>query len=121
MNILAIDDNSIIRQLITMTLNRAGDMDSVNVETGQEALELAKTTRFDLVIMDWQMYPMGGCELLTAIRQLPNYQKTPIIVISADSEEKTKQIAKDHGATGWMVKPFNPEKLIEKIRKLAQS
>jgi len=120
MHILAVDDNITIRQLIAMTLKNTTDLSGQVVATGAEALSLAQRTPFDLIIIDWQMQPMDGQALLTALRQIPHHRKTPIIVLSADSDVDTKQIAKDTGATGWIVKPFNPVKLTELIRKLIQ-
>jgi len=118
MHILAVDDNLTIRQLITLTLKNTPDMRVVATEKGDEALRLAETTPFDLILIDWLMHPMNGEELLKAIRQLPLHNKTPIIVLSADSNAEVKQKAKQLGANGWIVKPFNPIKLIDLIRQM---
>jgi two-component system chemotaxis response regulator CheY len=121
MHILAVDDNVTIRQLVSLTVKNTSDMRVTATEKGVEALQLAKDTPFDLILIDWLMHPMDGEALLKAIRQLPLHEKTPIIILSADSNENEKQKAKQLGANGWIVKPFHPTKLIELIRQMKLS
>jgi two-component system chemotaxis response regulator CheY len=118
MHILAVDDNITIRQLITLTLKNTPDMRVTATEKGEEAIQLARTTPFDLILIDWLMHPMDGEALLKAIRQLPLHENTPIIILSADSNQSEKQKAKALGANGWMVKPFHPIRIIELIRQM---
>ncbi len=118
MHILAVDDNLTIRQLITLTLKSTTDIHVTAAETGAEALEMTAKTPFDLILIDWSMHPMDGQDLLSAIRQQALHSKTPVIVLSADSNADQKQKAKHLGANGWMVKPFHPNKLIELIRQM---
>lgn len=118
MHILAVDDNISIRQLISLTIKNTPDIRVTLAEKGDEALALAESTPFDLILIDWLMHPTNGEVLLAKIRQLPLHGQTPIVVLSADSNNKEKQKARKLGANGWMVKPFNPIKLIELIRQM---
>jgi len=118
MHILAVDDNITIRQLISLTIKNTPDIRVTLAEKGDEALALAESTPFDLILIDWLMHPMNGEVLLAKIRQLPLHGQTPIIVLSADSNSKKKKKARKLAANGWIVKPFHPIKLIELIRQM---
>lgn len=118
MKILAVDDNITIRQLISLTIQNTPDIHVTLAGTGEEALAFARSTPFDLILIDWSMHPMDGENLLTTVRRLPLHGKTPIVVLSADSNEEPRKKAKELGANAWIVKPFNPIKLVELIRQM---
>lgn len=110
--ILAIDDNTVIRDVVEFTLQ---DRHSVTVaNNGKEGIALAEASQFDVIITDISMPEMNGIEFVTEIRKNKSYAKTPILILTANLEEN-KQKIKDCGATGWILKPFKPEKLLETI------
>ena len=120
MHILAVDDNITIRQLISMTIKKTSDIRVSLAQSGQEALDMARVTPFDMFLIDWSMHPMDGEKLLETIRRLPLHKKTPIIVLSANSNEDDKYKAEALGANAWIVKPFHPIRLIEIIRDMVK-
>jgi two-component system chemotaxis response regulator CheY len=87
-------------------------------ESGASALNVAKTTSFDLVISDLNMPGMDGLTLVSQLRQLPAYRSTPILILTTEMDPQKKQAAKAAGATGWIVKPFDPAQLLATIRKV---
>jgi two-component system chemotaxis response regulator CheY len=118
MNILAVDDSHTICQLIEMVLSTVKGFEIDTVEDGQAALDLFQKKHYDLLIVDWMMQPMTGEQLIRAVRHTDQGKTLPIIVLSAEAERELKDTAKAIGATGWMVKPFNPHSLIELILNL---
>lgn len=115
--ILAVDDSKSMRQMVSMSLKSAGH-DVTEAEDGLHALGIAKTTQFDLVVTDINMPNMNGIELITALRAMPNYKFTPILCLTTESSGDMKTKGKDAGATGWIVKPFSPEKLLSVIGRV---
>ncbi|KZZ42572.1 Fis family transcriptional regulator, partial [Oleiphilus sp. HI0085] len=85
---------------------------------GQQALDKAKTTAVDLVLSDVNMPVMDGIELVKNLRTLPDYKFTPILMLTTESAGDKKMQGKNAGATGWLVKPFNPEQLLATIKKV---
>lgn len=110
--ILAIDDNDVIRDVLRFTLQNRHDV--TLAYSAEEGSSLAEDTQFDLIITDLSMPGMNGIEFIKKIRKNKSYASTPILVLTADLEEP-KDKAKESGATGWILKPFNPKKLIEII------
>ena len=104
--------------MITFTLKGA-NFDVVEAEDGVHALEVAKGRKLDLIITDVNMPRMDGLTLVARLRALPEFKFTPILVLTTESDPSKKQRAREAGATGWIVKPFNPEKLVEAIRRVA--
>lgn len=115
--ILAVDDSASMRQMVRYTLEGAG-YTVVQAGDGVEALELAKTTTADLVLTDVNMPRMDGLTLVRELRALSTYKFTPMLVLTTESGQDTKQRGKQAGATGWIVKPFNPEQLLATIAKV---
>ncbi|TJY62830.1 response regulator [Sinimarinibacterium sp. CAU 1509] len=115
--ILAVDDSTSMRQMVAFTLKSAG-FDVAEAEDGVAALELAKKERFKLVLCDVNMPNMDGITLVKQLRQLPDYKFTPLLMLTTESGPEKKQEGKQAGATGWLVKPFNPEQLIATINKV---
>ncbi|MDH5766414.1 MAG: response regulator [Gammaproteobacteria bacterium] len=115
--ILAVDDSSSMRQMVTFTLKGAG-FDVVEAVDGQDALDKAKSRPFDLVVTDVNMPVMDGITLIRNLRQEANYKFTPLLMLTTESAADKKAEGKEAGATGWIVKPFNPEQLINTIKKV---
>jgi len=118
-NILISDDSASMREMVEFTLV-AENHQVMQADDGKQALILAKEYQFDLIITDVNMPNIDGLELVRALRNLPNYQFKPILVLTTETDSEKKQIAKTAGATGWIVKPFNPDKLLAAIRKVLE-
>jgi two-component system chemotaxis response regulator CheY len=117
-NILAVDDSVSIRQLVSLTLQAAGHQVTV-AKDGSEALTLAKGNgAFQVFITDLNMPVMDGIALVKNLRALDKYKHTPILLLTTELDPAKKAAAKTAGATGWMVKPFDPEQLLATIRKV---
>ncbi len=114
--ILTVDDSPSIRQMLTYVLTSNG-YEVIEASDGEEGLALAKTHRADLVLTDQNMPRMDGITLIKALRRLPEYKKVPIMMLTTESSQALKQQGREAGATGWMVKPFDPEKLLEMLRR----
>lgn len=104
-----------MRTMIDTTLKMGGHNVTL-AEDGVEGLTAAKGKTFDLVLTDVNMPNMDGLTLLTEIRKLPGYLKTPLIVLTTVETQEAKNKAKLSGATAWMVKPFTPDKLLNTIK-----
>ena len=115
--ILAVDDSASMRQMVRYTLEGAG-YEVVQAADGVEALDLAKTRGVDLVLTDVNMPRMDGITLVKELRGLDSYKFTPMLVLTTESGPETKQRGKQAGATGWIVKPFNPDQLLATIARV---
>ena len=115
--ILAVDDSASMRQMVAFTLKQAGH-EVVEAEDGQKALAAAKGKAFNLVISDVNMPVMDGITLIKELRALPNYKFTPILMLTTEAGADKKQEGKAAGATGWIVKPFNPEQLLSTVNRV---
>ncbi|WP_306591719.1 response regulator [Geothrix sp. 21YS21S-4] len=115
--ILTVDDSSTMRQMITFTLKGA-NFDVLEASDGVEALEVAQGKQLSLVITDVNMPRMDGITLVQRLRALPEFRFTPILVLTTEARGDIKQKGKEAGATGWIVKPFSPEKLLEVVNKV---
>ena len=116
--ILIVDDSASMRQMVEFTLKEAGHQVMV-AEDGVMALNLAKGAASDLVITDINMPNMDGITLIRELRALPAYKFTPILTLTTESTTDKKMEGKEAGATGWIVKPFDPEKLAAAVRRVA--
>lgn len=115
--ILAVDDSASMRQMVAFTLQGAG-FDVLEACDGVEALNLAKSKSVDLVLSDVNMPNMDGITLIKELRALPNYKFTPMLMLTTESTSDKKSEGKTAGATGWIVKPFNPDQLLSTINKV---
>ena len=115
--ILAVDDSTSMRQMVAFTLKSAG-YDVVEAENGRAALDLASREKFSLVLADVNMPVMDGITLVRQLRTLPDYKFTPLLMLTTESTPEKKMEGKSAGATGWLVKPFNPEQLITTIKRV---
>ncbi|MGD8110392.1 response regulator [Vibrio sp. TRT 21S02] len=115
--ILAVDDSISIRQMVSHTLKDAGyDVETAN--DGRDALIKVGSTKFDVVISDVNMPNMGGLELVKALRDKPQYKFIPILMLTTETSAEKKKQGKDAGATGWLVKPFNPDTLLKTLKRV---
>ncbi len=114
-SILAVDDSTSMRQMVSFTLKGAG-YDVVEAGDGNEALSIAQGNSVDLVVTDVNMPRMDGITLIKELRALPDYEFTPILMLTTESNVAKKQEGKDAGATGWIVKPFDPDQLILTVK-----
>jgi two-component system, chemotaxis family, chemotaxis protein CheY len=115
--ILTVDDSTSMRQMVKATLQSAG-YGVVEAANGQEALDFARDNTVDLVISDVNMPRMDGITLINELRQLPGYRLTPMLMLTTESSQEKKLEGKRAGATGWIVKPFNPAQLLATLKKL---
>lgn len=116
-HILISDDSAAMRQMVTYTLSSESHKVTQAIN-GAQALELAKQGEFDLVITDVNMPLLDGLSLVRELRALPNYRFKPILLLTTETDPEKKQIARTAGATGWVRKPFDPDKLLAAIRKV---
>lgn len=116
-SILAVDDSASMRQMVAFTLKGAG-YNVIEAVDGKDALEKAKTGGADVILTDVNMPNMDGIELVRQLRQLPKYKFTPMLLLTTESSAEKKAQGKAAGATGWLVKPFNPEQLLATIAKV---
>ncbi|NQZ53489.1 MAG: response regulator [Piscirickettsiaceae bacterium] len=117
--ILAVDDSASMRQMVAFTLKGAGHT-VTDAADGKQALDIAKRQSFDLVLTDVNMPIMDGITLTKELRALPAYRFTPILVLTTEAGIEKKQEGRAAGATGWLVKPFNPDQLLATIREVLE-
>ena len=117
---MVVDDNTTIRAMARKTLEEAG-FSVVEAQNGALGVEQAKANDLMLVLADINMPVMGGLDMVRNIRQLSQHAKTPILILSTENTKQIMKEGKEAGANGWMVKPFNRDKLLAIIGKLAAS
>ena len=115
--ILIVDDEDLIRMTLSVTIASFG-FHCIVASDGLEAIEILKRTKCDLVLSDIIMPNMDGLTLIKSLRGLPTYSKIPIVVLTTEASDAMKTQGRAAGATGWMVKPFEPAKLLEVAKKV---
>lgn len=115
--ILAVDDSGSLRQMVVFSLNAAG-YQVIEAVDGEDALNKAQTQVVDLVLTDQNMPRMDGLTLIKSLRSLSSYQKVPILMLTTESSEEMKALGKAAGATGWLVKPFDPKRLLDVVQRV---
>ena len=115
--VLTVDDSTSIRQMVAFTLKSAG-YEVVEAADGNAGVTQAKSQQVDLILTDQNMPGMDGLTLIRTVRALPQYATTPILMLRTESSDTMKQQGRAVGATGWLVKPFDPQKLLEVVRKV---
>lgn len=116
--ILTVDDSKTMREMVSFTLKGAG-YDVTEAEDGKDALRVLEGgLKADLIITDLNMPQMDGFDLITALRGNPAHKYVPILILTTESDPAKKERGKAAGATGWIVKPFNPEKLVQVVNKV---
>jgi two-component system chemotaxis response regulator CheY len=116
-HILVVDDSPSIRQMVQVTLKSAS-YQVTTADDGQAALDLCKRMQYDFVITDQNMPRMDGLTLIKSLRGLSTYRSTPIVVLTTEASDSMKAQGRAAGATGWMVKPFDPQKLLAVASKV---
>jgi two-component system chemotaxis response regulator CheY len=114
---LTVDDSKTMREMVSFTLKSAG-YDVIEAEDGKQALDVLGAKTADVIITDLNMPNMNGLELIRALRAHPKYKMTPILMLTTEGDSTKKVEGKDAGATGWIVKPFQPEKLVAVVEKV---
>ena len=116
--ILIVDDSATMRQMVRFTLTSAG-FDVVEAGDGKEAVgKLNGGAKPNLVITDLNMPNMDGISLIKAVRAMPSFKFTPVLMLTTESDEGKKKEGQAAGATGWIVKPFNPEQMLKVVAKV---
>ncbi len=115
--ILIADDSRFMLDIVSVALKRA-EHEVVMAVDGMEALEKAKHTEVDLVITDISMPRMDGFQLIKELRSLAAYRFTPLLVLTTEFRDDQKSRGKVAGATGWLVKPFDPDQLLAVVNRV---
>ncbi len=116
--VMVVDDSVTMRQMVSFALTNAG-YQVVEAGDGEEAVgKLKGGAKPNLVIADLNMPIMDGLSLIKAIRAMPNFKFTPVLMLTTEADESKKKEGQTVGATGWIVKPFNPEQLLKAIEKV---
>jgi two-component system chemotaxis response regulator CheY len=115
--ILAVDDSPTMRRIIVNTLKRAGYANITEASDGREALARLKVEEFDFVITDWNMPEMDGLRFVSELRSDEKYRSLPVVMVTSRSVKEDILLAKEAGVNGYVVKPFAPEVLIEKVEQ----
>ena len=115
---LVVDDSPTMRQMVAFTLTNAG-FTVVEAEHGKDAVnKVAGGSKMDVVVTDLNMPEMDGITLIKELRKMEAFRFTPILMLTTESTEAKKKAGQEAGATGWIVKPFNPELLMKVIAKV---
>jgi two-component system chemotaxis response regulator CheY len=115
--ILAVDDSPSMRKMVAFTLTGAGHQ-VVEAVDGVDAYEKAMAQSFDLVLTDQNMPRLDGLGLTRKLRDHPQFKTIPILMLTTESSDLMKQAGRAAGATGWLVKPFDPARLLDVIKKV---
>ena len=118
MRILTVDDSRTMRDMLRMALVKAG-FNVVEAVDGEHGLEVLNANGADVIITDINMPKLDGFGFIEAVRETAAHRATPILVLTTESDPEKKNRARNAGATGWIVKPFSPEKLVDAIRRVA--
>ncbi len=115
---LIVDDSRTMRQMVAFTLTNAG-FTVVEAENGKDAVsKVSGGAKMDIVVTDLNMPEMDGIALIKELRKMSTFKFTPILMLTTESAMEKKKEGKEAGATGWIVKPFNPEVLLKTIAKV---
>jgi two-component system chemotaxis response regulator CheY len=115
--VLVVDDSSVVRMSLDMLLKENG-YDVTTANDGTEGVTAAKNDNFDLIITDINMPNMNGFDLIKNVREMDNCKFLPILVLTTESDSEMLKKGKNYGATGWIVKPFTNESLLETVLKV---
>lgn len=117
MRVLTVDDSRTILAMLHHTLSNAG-FEVLQAEDGQQGLDVLKSQDVDVVITDINMPVMDGIEFIKHVRASGQYQSLPILILTTETSQDKRDQGKAAGGTGWIVKPFDPEKLISVIHRV---
>jgi two-component system chemotaxis response regulator CheY len=116
--VMTVDDSRTMREMVAFTLSKAGFAVS-EAEDGVKALAALKTAQADVIITDLNMPNMDGVSLIRALRADPKWRATPILMLTTETDQTKRAEGRSAGATGWIVKPFDPDKLVDVVRRVA--
>ncbi len=116
-HIMTVDDSRTIRDMVAFTLRGAGYRVS-EAEDGQKALAALHGLSVDAIVTDLNMPVMDGIALIRALRADPRFRGTPILMLTTEADDAKKAAGRSAGATGWLVKPFDPQKLIDVVARV---
>ncbi len=116
--ILVVDDFATMRRIVKGNLKQLGFSKIVEAEDGRIALEELKKNKIDLIISDWNMPNMNGLELLKAVKGDESFKKIPFVMVTAEGQKSNVMEAVKAGVSNYVVKPFTPETLEEKLKKV---
>jgi two-component system chemotaxis response regulator CheY len=114
---LVVDDSKTMREMVSFTLRKAG-FDIIEAEDGKLALDAIANKKVNVIVTDLNMPNMNGLQLIKALRSTSAYAMTPILMLTTEGDGFKKLEGKNAGATGWLVKPFDPMRLIQIINKV---
>jgi two-component system chemotaxis response regulator CheY len=119
--ILVVDDSGTVRQQVSMALKQAG-FEIAEAADGQEGLAIIEASgNIDMVVCDVHMPKMNGLEMVEAVKRKPEYKALPILMLTTDGQPSLIKRAKDAGAVGWIVKPFNATQLVQTAKHLTKT
>jgi two-component system chemotaxis response regulator CheY len=116
--VLTVDDSKTMLQMLQFALKQGG-YEIIQGENGQEGLDLLEANTVDVIITDINMPVMDGITFIKELRKKPKNKATPVLILTTESSQSKKEEGRSAGATGWIVKPFDPGKLLEVIRKVS--
>lgn len=117
--LLIVDDSASMRQLVTFALKGAG-YEVIAAVNGKDALSKLGGVKVDMVVTDLNMPEMDGITLIRQLRSSPATKFTPVVMLTTESQESRKAEGKQAGASGWIVKPFTPDQLIETVKRFVK-
>ncbi|PCI45945.1 MAG: hypothetical protein COB51_08360 [Moraxellaceae bacterium] len=115
--ILAVDDQLVMRKMVAVALESAGHQVTA-LEDGIQAYRFATSNEVDIVISDINMPYIQGTTLIRRLRTLPAYEDIPMLMLTTESSDEMKRLARENGADGWIQKPFDAEKLVHAVDKI---
>jgi two-component system chemotaxis response regulator CheY len=115
--VMIVDDSVSMRQMVGYTL-RQGGFEVIEAEHGQDALDKLQGSTVDLIITDLNMPVMDGITLIQNVRKQPAMKSKPILMLTTEGLAAKKEQGKAAGATGWIIKPFDPDKLLQTVAKV---
>ncbi len=115
--IMTVDDSASVRQMVSFTLKEAG-YNVIEASDGKDALSKIQNAELNLIVTDLNMPNMDGIDLIKNVRTNPKHKFVPIIMLTTESQNEKKMEGKSAGATGWIVKPFKPEQLLNVVKKV---
>lgn len=115
--VLVVDDSVVIRQVVRADLTQRGYAVD-EAAGGRSAMEKVRQVRYDLIVTDQNMPGMDGLTLVKTLRDMPGYEKTPVLVLTTETSSEMKTAFRNAGATGWMSKPYSPERMTPALAKM---
>ena len=115
--IMVVDDSASMRRVVGIALKGAG-YDIIEGVDGKDALAKLTGQKVHMIISDVNMPVMDGIAFLKAVKQMPAYKFTPVIMLTTESAEEKKREGQAAGARAWVVKPFQPEQLVSAVQRL---